>query len=243
MSGPGGDGARARELAAGLEAVRGRIAAAARDAGRDPAEIDLLAVTKTWPATDVAHLVDLGLSSFGEAKEQEGAAKAAALTELRPAAAPTWRVVGRLQRNKARNLVRWVDAVDSVDSPRLSDALDAATGKALDAGERTAPLSVLVQVSLDADPARGGVPRDELEALAARVAASEHLRLDGLMTVVPREAEPAAAFAEFADLAARVRADHPGATTVSAGMSNDLADAIAHGSTCVRVGTALLGGR
>lgn len=244
--GPGvdaGPDGRAAELAAALAAVRGRIEAAARAAGRDPAEVTLLAVTKTWPATDVAHLLDLGLEAFGEAKEQEGSAKAADVTALRPGARPHWRVIGRVQRNKARSLVRWADAVDAVDSSRLATALDRAAGQALDEGERDAPLGVLVQVSLDADPGRGGVAVGDVAALADRVDASAHLRLDGLMTVLPQAADPGAAFARFAELAVGVRAAHPGATTVSAGMSGDLDDAIAHGSTCVRVGTALLGGR
>jgi PLP dependent protein len=237
------DGDRAAELAAALADVRARIDRAAAAAGRDPAEIGLLAVTKTWPATDVAHLVDLGLSAFGENKEQEGAAKAAELAELRPGAVAHWRVVGRLQRNKARSLVRWAHAVDSVDSRRLVDALDAAAGKALGAGERDAPLAVLLQVSLDGDPSRGGVVADEVPALADRVAQSEHLHLDGVMTVAPQGVAPTEAFSTFASIAERVLAAHPTATTVSAGMSGDLEDAIAHGSTCVRVGTALLGGR
>lgn len=235
--------ARHAALARSLDEVRARIDAAARAAGRDPAEVALLAVTKTWPAADVALLVDLGLGEFGENKEQEGAAKAAELAELRPDATVRWRVVGRLQRNKARNLARWAHAVDSVDSARLADALDRAAGHALEAGERTGPLSVLLQVSLDDAPGRGGASVADVPQLADRVAQSEHLSLDGVMTVAPQHTDPAEAFATFAELARRVRAAHPGATTLSAGMSGDLEAAIEHGSTCVRVGTALLGAR
>lgn len=234
---------RRAALARSLDEVRARIDAAARAAGRDPGEVSLLAVTKTWPASDVAHLVDLGLADFGENKEQEGAAKAAELAALRPEAAVRWRVVGRLQRNKARSLVRWAHAVDSVDSTRLVDALDRAAGHAREAGERSGPLAVLVQVSLDDAPGRGGASIADVPALADRVAQSEHLSLDGVMTVAPQHAEPAEAFATFAEVAARVRAAHPCATTLSAGMSGDLEAAIEHGSTCVRVGTALLGAR
>jgi pyridoxal phosphate enzyme (YggS family) len=230
-------------LSRSLAEVRARIDAAARSAGRDPGEVSLLAVTKTWPASDVAHLVDLGLAEFGENKEQEGAAKAAELAGLRPGAAVRWRIVGRLQRNKARHLARWAHAVDSVDSERLADALDRAVAHALDAGERSGPLSVLVQVSLDDAPGRGGAPVPDVPALADRVAQSEHLSLDGVMTVAPQHADPAEAFATFAEVAERVRAAHPGAATLSAGMSGDLEAAIEHGSTCVRVGTALLGAR
>ncbi|MEJ2870869.1 YggS family pyridoxal phosphate-dependent enzyme [Actinomycetospora sp. OC33-EN08] len=234
---------RREGLRRALADVRARIDAAARAAGRDPAEVELLAVTKTWPASDVALLVDLGLAEFGENKEQEGAAKAAELADLRPEAEVRWRVVGRLQRNKARSLARWAHAVDSVDSPRLADALDRAAGAAEEAGERSGPLHVLVQVSLDGAEGRGGVPVDEVAALAERVDAAAHLSLDGVMTVAPRDAEPAEAFATFAALAEWVRRDFPGARTLSAGMSGDLEAAIEHGSTCVRVGTALLGTR
>jgi PLP dependent protein len=237
------DGDRRTELARALDQVRGRIDAAARAAGRDPGEVSLLAVTKTRPATDVAHLVDLGLAEFGENREQEGAAKAAELAALRPDAPVHWRVVGQLQRNKARNVARWAHAVDSVDSPRLVHALDRAVGKAREAGERADPLSVLVQVSLDDAPGRGGASLADVPGLADRVAQSEHLSLDGVMTVAPQHADPSEAFRTFAGVAERVRAAHPGATTLSAGMSGDLEAAIEHGSTCVRVGTALLGTR
>jgi PLP dependent protein len=235
--------ARRDELAEALAAVRARVADAARAAGRDPDEVGLLAVTKTWPAQDVALLTDLGLSAFGENKEQEGAAKAAELAALRPGVAAGWHVVGRLQRNKARSLVRWAHAVDSVDSARLVDALENAAAKALDAGERQEPLEVLVQVSVDADPDRGGAPVDEVPALADRVAGCAHLSLGGVMTVAPQGVAPREAFATVWEVAQRVRAAHPRATTLSAGMSGDLEDAVAYGSTCVRVGTALLGRR
>jgi PLP dependent protein len=235
--------ARRAALGRALDEVRARIDAAARAAGRDPAEVSLLAVTKTWPASDVVHLLDLGLSEFGENKEQEGEAKAAELASLRPDAAARWRIVGRLQRNKARSLARWAAAVDSVDSARLVDALDRAVGSALDAGERGGPLSVLIQVSLDDAVGRGGASIPDVPGLAERVAGSAHLSLDGVMAVAPQHTDANEAFATFAEVAERVRAAHPGAATLSAGMSGDLEAAIEHGSTCVRVGTALLGAR
>jgi PLP dependent protein len=234
---------RRAELADALAAVRERIAAAARAADRDPTEVGLLAVTKTWPAEDVALLTDLGLTAFGENKEQEGGAKAAELAALRPEVAPQWHVVGRLQRNKARSLARWAHAVDSVDSTRLVDALERAAAAAVDAGERSTPLEVLVQVSLDADPDRGGTPVDEVPALADRVAGCEHLRLGGVMAVAPQDVAPDEAFATVWEVAQRVRAAHAGATALSAGMSGDLEAAVKYGSTVVRVGTALLGRR
>lgn len=245
-----GSGDRREQLAAALAGVRRRMERAAASAGRNPDEVELLAVTKGHPAADVALLVELGLCAFGENRPQEAAAKRLELARLCPGAAPRWHLVGRLQRNKARAVVAWAARVESVDSPRLADALDAAARRAGDLGERAGPLPVLLQVSLDGDPARGGVPIEGLPALADRVAAAEGLGLDGLMAVAPPpggsagdRADPERAFATLAELAAAVRADHPGARTLSAGMTGDLERAIRYGSTCVRVGTALLGDR
>lgn len=234
---------RATEIAQALAGVRARMGAACAAAGRDPADVRLLAVTKTFPATDVVHLVDLGCTELAEAREQEAGAKVAEVARLRPAAAPRWTLLGRLQRNKTRAVCRWASAVQSVDSPRLLDALSRATGNALAAGERTDPLDVLLQLSLDSDPARGGCPEADIDALAERAAGAEHLVLRGLMAVAPRAAEADQAFARLAAVAERVRTAHPGAVELSAGMSGDLEAAVRHGSTCVRVGTALLGSR
>ncbi len=235
--------ARRDELTVALARVRARIRAACTAAGRDPAEVRLLAVTKTFPARDVAVLADLGLLDVAEARNQEALPKVAEIRVLRPAAALRWHMVGRLQRNKARSVAGWAVQVQSVDSLRLVDALDRAAGAAQQAGERDGPLGVLVQVSLDGDVSRGGVPLAEIGALADRVAAAPGLRLDGMMAVAPLGADPAAAFADLAAAAQRLRRQHPGAVELSAGMSTDLEHAVAHGSTCVRVGTALLGGR
>jgi pyridoxal phosphate enzyme (YggS family) len=234
---------RADELARRLAALRERIAAACDAAGRHPDEVTLLAVTKTVPASDVALLLDLGLTGFGENRVQEAVAKVAEVARLRPHAAPRWHLVGGLQRNKARPAVRWADLVESVDSIRLADALDAAVRREQDAGGRRGPLPVLVQYSVDGDPARGGVPGAGLAELAAHVATRPGLALAGLMSVAPLEADPEPAFADIAAAAARLRADHPEATVLSAGMSADLDIAIRHGSNEVRVGTALVGER
>ncbi|MBX6723229.1 MAG: alanine racemase, partial [Dactylosporangium sp.] len=179
-------------------------------------------------------------------------------------ALPRWHFVGRLQRNKCRSVVRYADLVHSVDSVRLAHALDrAALGRA--EGEGHGRLDVLVQVSLDGDPARGGAVAtggvDEHLALAgvalddvalddvaldrvlAAVAGAEGLRLRGLMAVAPLDWEPERAFATLADIHARVRAQYPEATILSAGMSGDLEAAIRYGATHVRVGSAILGHR
>ncbi len=237
MTGPD----RRAELAERLAAVRARIDAACAAAGRRPEDVALLAVTKTVPAADVALLLDLGLTEFGENRVQEAAAKVAEVAALRPGA--RWHLVGGLQRNKARAAERWADRVESVDSVRLADALDAAARRRLDTGDRERPLSVLVQYSVDGDPERGGAPIGDLLPLAEHVASCAGLQLDGLMAVAPRGVDPERAFADVAAAAERLRAAFPQASTLSAGMSGDLETAIGHGSDVVRVGTALVGER
>jgi PLP dependent protein len=234
---------RREELAAALAAVRGRIDRACVAAGRAPESVRLIAVTKTFPALDAALLTDLGVRDLGENREQEASAKVDEVRALRPDADARWHMVGRLQRNKARSVARWAAEIQSVDSIRLATALDRGVAAARAAGERTAPLDVLVQLSIDGDPTRGGVSRDTLRELADHVARSGELRLRGLMAVAPLTMEPEEAFERLADAAIRLREDHPEAVELSAGMTGDLEIAITHGSTCVRVGTALLGGR
>ncbi|WP_431950156.1 YggS family pyridoxal phosphate-dependent enzyme [Nocardia lijiangensis] len=232
--------ARTAELAGNLDVLLGRIDAACRAAGREPGSVRLLPVTKFFPAADVAILYGLGCREFGESREREATAKVAELGE-RPDV--RWHMIGRLQRNKARVVARWAHTVHSVDSERLATALDKGALAALDAGERTEPLRVLLQVSLDEDPERGGAATNDLERLADQVAAAEGLQLGGLMAIPPLDTEPHSAFARLATLHTRLLAGHPSATELSAGMSGDLESAIEHGSTVVRVGTALMGAR
>ena len=222
---------RAAQLAAALEALEQRLADACAAAGRSRDEVVLVAVTKTRPASDVEALRDLGVRDVGENRDQEAAAKAAAVPGVR------WHFVGAVQTNKARSVASYADVVHSVDRPALVDALDKGARRA----ERV--LDVLLQVSLDGDPDRGGALPPDVPALAERVAGASALRLTGVMAVAPLGADPAAAFAELARVSERLRADHPQAVAVSAGMSGDLEQAVAHGATHVRVGTALLGRR
>ena len=229
-------GDRSQQLAANLARVRARIAAAVRAAGRNPAEVTLVAVTKTYPASDVVALARLGVTEIGENRDQEAAGKAAEVAARQVAV--RWHYVGRLQRNKCRSVVRYAEWVHSVDSTRLATALGAAA-----AAHRDRPLEVLVQVSIDANPARGGVAPDQLGRVAEAVAAEPALRLRGVMAVAPLAWSPAAAFERLAELATRLRADHPQATAVSAGMSEDLEEAVACGATHLRIGTDLLGTR
>jgi pyridoxal phosphate enzyme (YggS family) len=234
------DERRRAELVTALGAVRARIASACADAARDPQSVTLIAVTKTRPASDVTALAGLGVLDFGESKDQEARAKVAELAgPPHPAVPLRWHLIGRLQTNKVRSVVSYAHAVHSVDRPKLARALaDAAAAR-----ERSDPLDVFVQVSLDNDPERGGVAVDKLPALAAVVAGSEQLRLRGLMAVPPLGTDPGAAFGRLAELSLALRSDHPGADAISAGMTDDFEAAIRSGSTHVRVGSALLGRR
>jgi pyridoxal phosphate enzyme (YggS family) len=222
---------RRDELAAGLARVQDRIVAACAAAGRPREDVTLVAVTKTWPASDCALLRDLGVHDLGENREQEAAAKAREVEGVR------WHLVGQLQTNKARSVAQYAYAVHAVDRPRLVHALSEA---AVRAGRE---LRVLLQLSLDGDPARGGALEADLPALADLVADAEGLRLSGVMAVAPLGAPPAPAFARLAAVAQRVRTDHPEAGWLSAGMSGDLEEAVAAGATHVRVGSAILGAR
>jgi hypothetical protein len=236
------DADRRAQLATSLDEVHGRIARACAAAGRAPGSVTLVAVTKTYPASDVALLAGLGVTDVGENKDQEAAAKAASVRAA--GATLRWHFVGQLQRNKARSVVTYADVVESVDSLRLARALDGAAGR-----HRDRPLDVLVQVSLDGDPERGGAvagaadPERDLWRVAEAVATAEHLRLGGVMAVAPASWDPDAAFGKLAELTGRLTAAHPGATVVSAGMSGDLEQAVTHGATHVRIGTSLLGMR
>jgi pyridoxal phosphate enzyme (YggS family) len=237
------DGGRRRaEIVGAVAAVRARIADACSAAGRDPREVTLIGVTKTYPASDVRTLAELGVLDIGENKEQEARAKFAELSSAPSGGqAPSirWHLVGRLQTNKARSAVGYAHAVHSVDRPKLATALAGAAERA----GRGEPLGVFVQVSLDGDPERGGVPIDRFAPLADLVATAPALRLLGLMAVPPLGSDPEREFARLAELAQALRAEHPSAAGISAGMSDDLEAAVRHGSTHVRVGTALLGRR
>lgn len=238
---------RRDELAASLSAVRARIDAACEAAGREPGTVELLAVTKTFPASDAALLADLGVTDLAENREQEARGKVAELATLRPEAGVRWHMVGQLQRNKARAVARWADVVESVDSERLAESLRRASAQALDAGERREPLDVLIQVNLDqragAAHERGGCRPDDVPRLAEMITRTCEIRLRGVMAVAPLGEDPAVAFDTLSGVFGRLRRDHPEAVDMSAGMSADLESAIAHGSTRVRVGAALLGGR
>jgi PLP dependent protein len=224
---------RRDELAVRFAAVRQRIAVACQAAGRDPADVTLIAVTKTFPASDVRLLSELGVCDVGENRDAEAAPKAAQCADLDL----TWHFIGQLQTNKVASVVRYATFVHSVDRMRLIRALGPAARRA----ERV--VQCLVEVSLDGDPARGGAAASEVLALAEALAAEPGLILAGVMAIAPLGMAPLEAFGLLLDSAAVVRAVMPAATVISAGMSGDLEDAVAAGATHLRIGTALLGDR
>ena len=226
---------RSEELAAGLDAVRGRIAAACREAGRDEGEVGLVVVTKYFPASDVRLLAELGVQDVGENRHQEAWAKAAECADLDL----HWHYVGGLQSNKAAAVARYADVVESVDRTKLVGPLS----RGAVAAGRT--VEVLLQVSLDAPGAdhRAGAPPQDLAALARAVEEAEGLELAGLMAVAPLGEDPGSAFERLAGVREEFLGHSPRATRLSAGMSGDLESAVRHGATHVRVGSAVLGPR
>jgi pyridoxal phosphate enzyme (YggS family) len=233
---------RLAELGANLAAVRSQIAAACSAAGRDPAEISLIAITKTFPVSDIMLLSRLGVADIGENRDAEAAPKAAASAaagiQLR------WHFVGQLQVNKAGRVAAYANMVHSVDRIRLAEAL----GRRASAAGRV--IGCLVQVSLDDSGAaglggsgRGGADPAEVPAVAAAIAAQPSLLLAGVMGIAPLGKPARPAYARLRELAETVRAAYPDARVISAGMSADMGEAIAEGATHVRIGTALLGGR
>ncbi|MGW1796437.1 YggS family pyridoxal phosphate-dependent enzyme [Streptomyces sp. NPDC001984] len=232
---------RKGELAVNLAKVEERIAAACTAAGRKREEVTLIVVTKTYPASDVRILSELGVRHVAENRDQDAAPKAAECSDL----PLSWHFVGQLQTNKVRSVVNYADFVQSVDRSRLVTAL---SKEAVRAGR---DVGCLIQVALDAGESgrgeRGGVAPGGIEELADLVAGAPGLRIDGLMTVAPLAGEYAgrqqAAFERLMDLSTALRRAHPAANMVSAGMSADLERAVAAGATHVRVGTAVLGVR
>lgn len=233
-----------------LAEVKLRLANACAAAGRPADSVKLLPVTKTHPADAAVFAARAGLPSVGENRVQEAAAKrpateAALSAAAGGAAAPRWELIGHLQSNKARLAAETFGRIHSVDTEKLVRHLDRA------AGELGRPLPVLLQVNAGRDPAKFGCELEDAPRLLEAALAAAHLRVEGLMTIAPlgaTEAETAehargtfAALRELRDtLAARFGAPLP---ELSMGMSADLEIAVAAGSTCVRVGTALYGGR
>lgn len=224
------------DIAARLEEVRGRVAEAARRAGRAPEEVRLIAVSKEKPPEAIRAAYAAGQRDFGESYAQELSEKAAALADLPEL---RWHAIGRLQRNKAKIVARVAEAVHSVDREELAVELD----RRAEALGRT--LRILLEVNVGGEATKGGCAPGELGRLLDAVGRCAHLRTIGLMTIAPYLDDPEAVRPYFA-LLRRLRDDHGGAAALpelSMGMSHDYEAAIAEGATLVRVGTAIFGAR
>jgi len=203
-------------------------------------------VTKTFPASDISDLVDLGVRDIGESRDQEARVKAQELAGSTPPDL-RWHFIGQLQTNKAKSVASYADFVHSVDRAGLVLAL------AKGAAAANREVGALVQVNLDrrttaaagavADTERGGTTAQETLELANQIAGCDGLRLTGVMGVAPLNEPPAPAFELLAQMATQVRAAHPSASMISAGMSDDMVEAIAAGATHVRIGSKVLGFR
>ncbi len=229
------DTARYRELEKSLAAARTRIKRACEQSGRE--DVDLMVVTKTHPISDIRILYELGVRSVGENRDQEGRVKVEQLpSDL------TWNMIGQIQSKKVNSIARWAHVVQTCDRLQLVSQL----AKAAQFAGRN--IGVMIQVSLDpgAPAGRGGAQPDQVMAIAAAVDQAPELKLLGLMAVAPHPTTgiaPAAAFQDLARVSALLRSIYPSAIEISAGMSDDLEVAIAHGATQVRLGSAILGAR
>ncbi len=224
-------------IAERMQAVCERIAAAAVAAGRQPGEVRLLAVSKTFPAADIAHAVAAGQTAFGENYVQEALAKMQALPQLREI---EWHLIGPLQSNKTASVAGNFAWVHSVDREKVAARLSAARP------DSSPPLSVCVQVNISGEATKSGVAPDGALALVASVAALPRLRLRGLMGIAepgPQAGIPRQQFRLLRELRDELRSRGFELDTLSMGMSADLEAAIAEGSTMVRIGSAIFGDR
>lgn len=211
------------------------IADAVREAGRDPADVTTIVVTKFHPASLVRELAELGVTDVGENRQQEAAEKSAELAGLDL----HWHFIGQLQSKKTRGVLEFASAVHSLDRESLVTAIDRAYATEPD---RT-PVDAFIQLNLTDDPARGGIDPHQLEPFAESILAVRGIRLRGLMAVAPLDSDPRAAFARVRELGETVRAMAPSATALSMGMSGDFREAVLEGATHLRIGTAITGNR
>lgn len=229
------DTSRFIEIEEALTRAHERIRAACEASGRE--NVELIVVTKTHPRTDVDILYQLGVRTVGENRDQEGRLKS-----LGTPSDLQWHMIGQVQSKKINSITRWADVVQTIDRAEIIDSFSRA------AQNLSKELGVMIQVSLDpqASPGRGGVQPDQVPVLADLIARASSLRLLGVMAVAPHPSTGIAAdgaFAHLEHISAALRADFPEAVQISAGMSGDLEQAIAHGATQVRLGSAILGER
>ena len=216
---------RIEEIKHNLTTVRANIAAVAAH------PVTLIAVTKTFPTSDVEILKQLGIQEFGENRDSEGAEKSAVVPG-------NWHFQGQIQSNKIAAISSWAHTVHSLDDLSHVAKFERAVGEISEK-----QLNIFLQISLDGDTSRAGVRGDDLLALGQAISSTKNLDLVGLMVVPPVQAEPEKAFNEVAELAHRFRQEFPTAQSLSAGMSGDYEIAIAHGATHIRVGSQILGPR
>ena len=219
---------RSQELSANLDSIRARIGAALQGSGRSPDEVTLIVVTKTFPASDVQILYDLGVRDFGENRDQEASVKSLELPDD-----CRWHFQGQIQSNKLKSIAEWADVLHSIDDISHARKLNSLV----------AEKDVFVQVSLDNLPNRGGVLPNLLPDFLEEISALANLNLRGLMAVAPLGEEPARAFSRLKELSDQVVRVHPKAHEISAGMSNDFEVAVAQGATHIRIGSQILGVR
>jgi pyridoxal phosphate enzyme (YggS family) len=192
-----------------------------------PESVHLIVVTKTFPLSDAQLLSELGVTEFGENRDQEGKEKA-------PFVAGKWHFQGQLQSNKLKSISSWADVIQTIDSIRYVDLVSKAAAKELE---------VFIQVSLDGQTHRGGALPVEINQIADAILATGNLKLQGLMSVAPLGEEPNSAFERLSKIHQSFKSSYPEAPYLSAGMSGDYLEAIAHGATHVRVGSSILGSR
>ena len=219
---------RSQELSANLDSIRARIGAAVQGSGRSPDEVTLIAVTKTFPASDVQILYDLGVRDFGENRDQEASVKSLELPDD-----CRWHFQGQIQSNKLKSIAEWADVLHSIDDISHARKLNSLVSEK----------DIFVQVSLDNLPNRGGVVPNLLPDFLEELSALANLNLRGLMAVAPLGEEPARAFSRLKVLSDQVVRVHPKAHEISAGMSNDFEAAVAQGATHIRIGSQILGVR
>ena len=217
---------RKTEIAHNLQEVKERIIGAAKSVNRDPNEIELIVVTKTFPISDIEILRELGETNFGENRDQEAGPKAEIISA-------TWHFQGQIQSNKIKSICQWADVIHSISSEK----------EILKFAQSERKHQLFLQVSLDGQEGRGGASRAELAQLADLVNESNNLELLGLMAVAPLGVEPDKAFADLAQINQGFASQFLNSKFLSAGMSGDFEAAIKYGATHIRVGSSILGSR
>ena len=217
---------RKAEIAHNLQEVKERIIGAAKSVNRDPNEIELIVVTKTFPISDIEILRELGETNFGENRDQEAGPKAEMISA-------TWHFQGQIQSNKIKSICQWADVIHSISSEK----------EILKFAQSERKHQLFLQVSLDGQEGRGGANPADLAQLADLVNESNNLELLGLMAVAPLGVEPDKAFADLAQINQGFAGQFPNSKFLSAGMSGDFEAAIKNGATHIRVGSSILGSR